>query len=119
MASSLGALGASSSLASAVTEMVASTGATGSVHASASAIATQIAQTGSSQDDQSVVAAVGHLLYLIVRIIPGFLLWLAGFTAWTLPAWLFKTTSWSLTFTMNATTLCVGSLSSSLPLTGG
>lgn len=56
---------------------------------------------------QSIFAATANLLYLIARIIPGFLVWLAAFTTFTLPSWVFTTFSMSLTFTMNVTTLYV------------
>lgn len=75
-----------------------------------SSLAAAVTQLKKTSDEQSVAAAIFHVLYLIVRIIPGLLVWLAGFAAWTLPAWLFKTTSWTMTFTMNATTLYVGHL---------
>lgn len=58
-----------------------------------------------------VFSKIVSVAYLVVRIIPGFLVWLAAFATFTLPAWVFTTFSMSLTFTMNVTTLYVYHLS--------
>lgn len=70
-----------------------------------SALPVPTAETVSSGPDESILTALGHVLYLIMRIIPGFVVWLAAFATFTLPAWVFTTFSMSLTFTMNVTTL--------------
>lgn len=70
---------------------------------SASAIVTHAAIDTST--NESVLAAIGHVVYLVLSFVPGFMVWLAGFTTFTLPAWLFNTFNRSLTFTMNLTTL--------------
>ncbi|KAK5957888.1 phosphatidylcholine and lysophosphatidylcholine phospholipase [Knufia fluminis] len=70
---------------------------------SASALVTHAAIDTST--NESVLAAIGHVVYLVLSFVPGFMVWLAGFTTFTLPAWLFNTFNRSLTFTMNLTTL--------------
>lgn len=81
------------------------------LQSSASAVPTArdaaAAAPGAVHIAESVLAAVGHVLYVIMRIVPRFLVWLAAFTTFTLPAWVFTTFSMSLTFTMNVATLYV------------
>lgn len=47
----------------------------------------------------------GSLLLAIFKFIPSMLYWLIAFVTMTLPSWLFRFFSMSLTFTLNATTL--------------
>ena len=56
-------------------------------------------------DDPTWLGWLGHGLLLMVKAVPGALVWLIGFSTITLPAFLFTLFSTSLTFTMNATTL--------------
>lgn len=72
-----------------------------------SAIATAAEISQNNGQTASIFSTVANILYLVMRIIPGFLVWLAAFTTFTLPAWVFTTFSMSLTFTMNVTTLYV------------
>ena len=54
---------------------------------SALPIAAAAAEAVSAGQDESIVQAILHVLLLIVRIIPGFVVWVAAFTTFTLPAW--------------------------------
>ena len=58
-----------------------------------------------NQSSSSMIAQLGHWLYVLISIVPGFLYWLITFATITLPTWLFAIFSMSLTFTMNFTTL--------------
>ena len=80
-----------------------STGLQSSASATALARVTDVASD--TNTNKSVLTAAGHVLYLVLSFVPGFLVWLAGFTTLTLPTWLFMTFNKSLTFTMNVTTL--------------
>ena len=71
----------------------------------ASASASAVNAVSDSNNNESILAALGHVLYLTISFLPGFLVWLATFTTITLPTWLFTTFNRTLTFTMNATTL--------------
>lgn len=73
------------------------------ISTSATAIATDAVLF--SDSGRGVLAATGHALIVIMKIVPSFLVWLAAFATFTLPAWLFTGLSTSLTFTVNATTL--------------
>ena len=53
----------------------------------------------------SWLALVGQALFVMVRALPGLLIWIITFTTMTLPTLLFALFSTSLTFTMNFTTL--------------
>lgn len=74
-----------------------------SLQSSLTATATVVAASAGQND--SIISAVGHVLYLTMRIIPSVVVWLAAFATFTLPAWVYTTFSMSLTFTMNVTTL--------------
>lgn len=63
-----------------------------------SAIATSIGDGSSS-------FSLGHVVLVILKVIPSILFWLVTFLSITLPTWLFTLFSTSLTFTMNFTTL--------------
>lgn len=71
------------------------------------AMATAAAVSQIDGQTTNVFSKIVNALYLAVKIIPGFLVWLAAFATFTLPAWVFTTFSMSLTFTMNVTTLYV------------
>ncbi|KAK4936088.1 phosphatidylcholine and lysophosphatidylcholine phospholipase, partial [Elasticomyces elasticus] len=58
-----------------------------------------------SNKPENVLAAAGYTLYLMVKSIPGALIWLATFVTFVLPAWLYNVFSSSLTVTMNVTTI--------------
>lgn len=58
----------------------------------------------------SWLAMLGRALLLMAKVIPGMLYWIVTFSTITLPTVLFTLFSTSLTFTMNATTLYVGSI---------
>lgn len=65
------------------------------------------AHVGQDEARTSMWGAFGRLILVLLSIIPGILVWLITFTTITLPTWLFLLFSTTLTFTMNATTLCV------------
>jgi lysophospholipid hydrolase len=65
------------------------------------------AQARNGDAKTNMWGAFGRFVLLVLSIIPGILFWLITFTTITLPTWLFTFFSTSLTFTMNATTLCV------------
>lgn len=65
------------------------------------------AQLGTDEAIPIMWGAFGRFVLFLLSIIPGILFWLVTFTTITLPTWLFTLFSTSLTFTMNATTLCV------------
>lgn len=81
-----------------------------SASVSASASVVSAVNDSNSNNNESILAAIGHVLYLSISFLPGFLVWLAAFTTITLPTWLFTTFNRTLTFTMNATTLLFLSL---------
>ena len=60
-------------------------------------------------EDQNAFAVAGialvNIIWYLLTVIPGILLWIVTFTTITLPTWLFNVASISLTFTMNFTTL--------------
>ncbi|KAK5075072.1 phosphatidylcholine and lysophosphatidylcholine phospholipase [Lithohypha guttulata] len=53
---------------------------------------------------QGLFGTTGHVL-ATMKVVPTFLVWLAAFATFTLPAWLYAGLSTSLTVTINATTL--------------
>ena len=55
--------------------------------------------------DGSSGFSLGHMILIVVKVIPSALYWLITFVTITLPTWLFTLFSTSLTFTMNFTTL--------------
>ena len=57
------------------------------------------------QASRSWIEMLSHVIFSLVRVVPGILYWLITFTTITLPSFLFSLFSISLTFTMNATTL--------------
>lgn len=69
--------------------------------------ATLTAQVDHGNAKPNMWGAFCRFVLFVLRIIPGFLVWLITFTTITLPTWLFTLFSTSLTFTMNATTLYV------------
>lgn len=99
MASSVGAS------PSIVADMAANISSTSQTAIAAMATAAEISQMDGQTTN--VFSKIANVLYLVVRIVPGFVVWLAAFATFTLPAWVFTTFSMSLTFTMNVTTLYV------------
>jgi len=66
-----------------------------------------LAALAKQDSDASHFGGVMGLLVTTLRLLPWLLYCLITFATITLPTWLFMLASMSLTFTLNATTLCV------------
>ncbi|KAI9757784.1 MAG: phosphatidylcholine and lysophosphatidylcholine phospholipase [Chaenotheca gracillima] len=87
------------------TSLEAVTEAASSTIASIARAATAPPDSTALGTSSSPASLVGRFLLFTIRVIPGLLFWIVTFTTITLPTWLLRLFSMSLTFTMNFTTL--------------